>query len=154
MTNHTGASVRADHPTERSLSLSLEAEVMADADTGRLALVASTDPQLSDFAETSPARLRQMVTAARACLAEFERLADEQEARDTLAALLAEQDVAMIEAPLDKLMDVNDDLADRLACWAMESPDGRHYVIVPAGQDPIARVAAVRRVIEDMRGAS
>ncbi|MFF1544104.1 hypothetical protein [Streptomyces sp. NPDC058291] len=140
-------------PAERALSLTLEAEVMTD-DTGRLSLTASTDPQLSDFADVSPAGLRAMVATARHRLAEFERLADEQEARDTLGALIAEHDVIMIETPLDKLTDVDDDLADRLACWVMESPDGRRYVIVPAGQDPIDRLAAVRRVIENMRGAA
>ena len=148
------ANANLAHCAVRAVSLSLEAEVMLDADTGIPSLVASADPQLADFADVSPAGLRDMVAAARAQLAEFERLADEQEARDTLAALLVEQDVAMIEAPLDKLMDVDDDLADRLACWVMESPDGRRYVIVPAGQDPLERLAAVRRVIEDMRGAA
>ncbi|MFJ9740849.1 hypothetical protein [Streptomyces sp. NPDC101166] len=141
-------------PAERSLSLTLDAEVMADADTGALSLVASTDPQLSDIADVTPARLREMVAAARDRLAEFERLADEQEARDTLAALLAEHGILMVEAPLDKLMDVDDDLAARLACWAVESPDGRRYVIVPAGQDPVARLAAVRDLIASMPGGA
>src|ERR1051325_1314199 len=89
MTNHTGASVRPDHPATRQISLTLEAEVMAD-ETGRLSLVASTDPQLSDIADVTPARLRDLVAASRDRLAEFERLADEQEARDALDALLAE----------------------------------------------------------------
>ncbi|MGW1135620.1 hypothetical protein [Streptomyces griseoluteus] len=68
-------------PIERAVSLTLEAEVMTDADTGIPSLIASTDPQLHDLADVSPARLREMVAAARARLVEFERLADEHEAR-------------------------------------------------------------------------
>ncbi|MGW1134883.1 hypothetical protein [Streptomyces griseoluteus] len=76
-------------PVERAVSLTLEAEVMTDADTGIPSLIASTDPQLHDLADVSPARLREMVAAARARLAEFERLADEHEAR-----VLAQLEVA------------------------------------------------------------
>lgn len=68
-------------PEERAVSLTLEAEVMTDADTGIPSLVASTDPQLHDLGDVSPARLREMVAAARERLVEFERLADEHEAR-------------------------------------------------------------------------
>lgn len=138
-------------PAERALSLSLDAEVMADADTGRLALVASTDPQLSDFAEVAPARLRQMVASARARLAEFERLADEQEARESLRSLLAEHGLHVEEwdtATLDP------QLRERIqAVYDPTEGDGR-TVIVPAGQDPAERLDAVRKLISDMRGAA
>ncbi|WP_159039644.1 hypothetical protein [Streptomyces sp. TP-A0356] len=142
MTNKTTA-VSA----ERSVSLVLEAEVMMDADTGMLSLVASTDHHMADFGEVCPARLRRMVAEARAKLDEFERLADEYEAIDTLRAILAEHDLSLIEAPLDKLADVNDDLADRLACWVMETPGGHGYVIVPQEQGPIERLQTVSAFI-------
>ncbi|MDX3585993.1 hypothetical protein [Streptomyces europaeiscabiei] len=138
-------------PAERALSLSLDAEVMADADTGRLALVASTDPQLSDFAEVAPARLRQMIAAAQAKLAEFERLADEQEARETLRSLLAEHGLCVEEwdtATLDP------QLRDRIrAVYDPTEGDGR-TVIVPAGQNPIVRLTAVRELIAGIGGAA
>lgn len=130
-------------PAERVVSLVLEAEVMADVDTGRLALTASTDHHMTDLADVSPARLRQMVNEARTRLDEFERLANEYEARDTLNAILAEHDLTLIETPLDKLADINDDLAGRLGCWVMEAPDGRGYVVVPSDQDPIERLETV-----------
>jgi len=137
-------------PAERALSLTLEAEVMPDADTGRLTLVASTDSQLSDIADVTPARLRDMVAASRARLAEFERLADEQEARDTLAALLAEHGLRIEEWNLSTL---DSKLRDQIK--AVHDPvAGGDVIIVPAGQDPIARLAAVRELIEDMRGAA
>src|SRR5690348_1406952 len=84
-------------PAERAVSLVLEAEVMADADTGRLTLVASTDHQMTDLDDVSPVRLRKMVADARAKLDEFERLANEYEAIDTLRAILAEHGVEMEE---------------------------------------------------------
>jgi len=130
-------------PSERAVSLVLEAEIMADADTGRLALIASTDHHMSDLADVSPARLRRMVDEARTRLDEFERLAIEFEARDTLNAILAEHSLTMIEASLGKLADVDGALADRLDCWLMEAPDGRGYVVVPEGQDPSERLRHV-----------
>jgi hypothetical protein len=138
-------------PAERAVSLTLEAEVMADADTGRLSLVASTDPQLSDFDTVTPARLRDLVAATRARLAEFERLADEQEARDTLAALVAEQDVELEEwdtATLDPK------LRSKFVAFAMVREDGLRLVVVPAGQDPIERLSAVRSLIAGLGGAA
>jgi hypothetical protein len=86
-TELTGAPERADHPTtnvataERTVSLVLEAEVTTDLDTGRLALIASTDHHLSDLDEVSPDRLRTLIANARQRLDEFERLASEHEAR-------------------------------------------------------------------------
>lgn len=136
-------------PAERAVSLTLEAEVMADDESGRLCLVASADPQLADFGDVSPARLREMVVAARTQLAEFERLADEQEARDTLAALLAEHRMRIEEWNLSTL---DSKLRDRIK--AVHDPitgDGR-VIVVPAGQDPIARLSAVRDLIAGLQG--
>lgn len=145
------ANANLAHPAVRAVSLSLDAEVMTDLDTGELSLVASTDPQLSDLAEVSASRLRELITAARTGLAEFERLADEQEARESLAALLAEHRLSVEEwdtATLDP------QLRDRIqAVYDPTEGDGR-TVIVPAGQDPIVRLAAVRDLIADMRGAA
>lgn len=68
-------------PAERTVSLVLDAEVTTDLDTGRLALIASTDHHMSDLDEVSPSRLRVLVANARKRLDEFERLANEHEAR-------------------------------------------------------------------------
>ena len=147
----TPQSICSTLPAERSLSLTLEAEVMADDETGRLSLVASTDPRLADFGAVSPVGLRDMVAAARTRLAEFERLADEQEARDSLAALLAEQDVELEEwnpATLDPL------LRESFDAFAMRHLGDRMLVVVPQGQDPIVRLAIVRDLIAGMRGAA
>ena len=76
-------------PAERTVSLVLEAEVMADLETGRLALIASTDHHMTDLDEVSPERLRILIADARQRLDEFERLAAEHEAR-----ILAQLEVA------------------------------------------------------------
>jgi hypothetical protein len=131
----------------RAVSLVLDAEVMADADTGELALIASSDPQLSDLAEVTSTHLRRMIASARARLAEIERLADEQEARESLRSLLAENRLHVEEwdtAALDPK------LRDRIK--AVHDPtegDGR-TIVVPAGQDPHERLAAVRDLITHM----
>jgi hypothetical protein len=145
------ANANLAHCAVRAVSLTLEAEAMTDADTGRLSLVASTDPQLADIDGVTPARLRQMVAAARLRLADFERLADEQEARDTLAVLLAEHGLRVEEWDTGSL-----EPSMRSHIKAVHDPtvgDGR-TIVVPAGQDPIARLAAVRSLIDDMRGAA
>jgi hypothetical protein len=147
----TPQSICSTLPAERAVSLTLEAEVMADAETGRLSLVASTDPQLSDIGDVSPARLRDLVAASRGRLAEFERLADEQEARDTLAALVAEHDIELEEwdtATLDPK------LREAFVAFSMRHLVDRTLIVVPQGQDPIVRLAVVRDLISDMRGAA
>lgn len=138
-------------PAERAVSLTLEAEVMTDADTGIPSLVASTDPQLNDLGDVSPARLREMVVAARERLVDFERLADEQEARETLAVLLAEQQMRIEEwdtSTLDSL------LRDSLRAVHDPTVGDGCVIIVPADQDPIVRLAAVRDLLDEMRGAA
>ena len=138
-------------PAERALSLSLDAEVMTDLDTGELSLVASTDPQLSDLAEVSASRLRELIAAARNGLADFERLADEQEARESLRSLLAEHGLRVEEwdtASLDPR------LRDSIpAVYDPTEGDGR-TIIVPAGQDPIERLAAVGQLVAGIGGAA
>lgn len=144
------ANANLAHSSVRAVSLTLDAEVMVDSDTGTLSLVASTDPQLSDLAEVSSTGLRAMVTAARERLVEFERLADEHEARESLAALLVEHRMRIEEwdtATLDPR------LRDRIQA-VYDPTGGDRVVIVPADQDPTGRLAAVRELIAGIGGAA
>lgn len=138
-------------PGERAVSLVLEAEVMADLDTGRLTLIASTGHHQEDLREVVPARLRHMVAEARKRLDEFERLANEYEAVDTLRAIVAEHHLHVEEwdtATLDPK------LRERLmAVYDPTEGDGR-VIVVPAGQNPIERLQAVARIVADMDGAA
>lgn len=138
-------------PAERAVSLVLEAEVIADADTGRLTLIASTDHHMSDLDDVSPARLRKLIAEARAKLDEFERLANEYEAIDTLRAILAEHGVEMEEWDTASL---DPKLRRSFAAFAMLHKDGSRLVVVPQGQDPIERLAAVAELIRDIGHAA
>jgi len=113
----------------RTISLTLEAEVMLDADTG----------------------IPSLVAAARTQLAEFERLADEQEARDTLAALLVEYGIELEEWDTASL---DPKLREAFDAFGMLPEGGPRLVVVPVGQDPIDRLAAVRKLIGYLDGAA
>ncbi|CAM5254563.1 hypothetical protein [Streptomyces coeruleorubidus] len=132
---------------ERAVSLILEAEVMTDLDTGELTLIASTDHHQGDLDEVSPARLREMVADAHARLAAFERLADEQEARETLRALLAEHEVEMEEWDASTL---DPKMREAFKAFAMVRKDSLRLVVVPLGQSPIERLAVVRDLVAHM----
>ncbi|MGW3200684.1 hypothetical protein ACWDBD_40195 [Streptomyces sp. NPDC001118] len=134
---------------EHSLSLVLEAEVMMDADSGMLSLVASTDHHLSDFGEVAPARLRRMVAEARAKLDQFERLANEYEAIDTFRAIVVEHHLHVEEWDLANL---DAKFRGKFVAFAALTDDGRRVVVVPKGQDPVERLAAVAELVRDMDG--
>jgi hypothetical protein len=144
------ANANLAHCAVRAVSLTLDAEVMVDSDTGVLSLVASTDPQLSDLAEVTSSGLRSMVASARARLVEFERLADEQEAREMLRSLLVEHRLRIEEWDTVAL---DPKLRDRIQA-VYDPTEGDRVVIVPAGQDPIGRLAAVRELIAGIGGAA
>ena len=136
-------------PVERSLSLVLEAEVMMDADSGMLSLVASTDHHLSDFGEVAPAQLLRMVAEARMKLNEFERLAHEYEAIDTLRAIVAEHHLHVEEWDLANL---DAKFRDKFVAFAALTGDGQRAIVVPKGQNPIERLAAVAELVRDAEG--
>ena len=82
-----------------------------------------------------------------------------------LAAAQAKADevIAAVATPIDgrpmlrieewNLSTLDSKLRDQIK--AVHDPvAGGDVIIVPAGQDPIARLAAVRELIEDMRGAA
>jgi CO dehydrogenase/acetyl-CoA synthase gamma subunit (corrinoid Fe-S protein) len=132
---------------EQSISVTLTAEIMRDLDDGRPTLIAATESNLGDLRETSPARLRSMVAAARTKLDQIEQLANEHEARDTLRAIVAEHSLNLYEDDLSDLPEV----ARTFACFAMRHKDGRTIVVVPQGQDPIERVKAVAELVNDIQ---
>jgi hypothetical protein len=137
-------------PREQSLSTFLHVETMVDLDNGQLRLLASTETNLGDLQEHSPARLLGMVADARVQLDRIERLAQEFEAHDTLAAIIAEHDLTVIVIGCDGLAEHHHELADQLTCWIARDSDGRKYAVVPEGQDPIERTHAVARAVADI----
>ncbi|MEV8546267.1 hypothetical protein [Streptomyces sp. NPDC051572] len=133
-------------PRELSLSTFFTVEVMIDPDTGKPTLCTAADPTLGDFRETSPARALGMVEEIEARLVQAKRLIREHEARDTLAAILAEHHARMEEWDTDLADPL---LRDRFLAGAYVE-DGQLVVVVPLGQDPIERVDAVAKAVNNV----
>ena len=133
---------------EQSLSAFFHVETMNDLDDGRSTLLTATETNLGDLRETSPARALGMLADARAQLDQAEQLIKEHEARDPLAAILAEHGLTLIEVDMRTVAEFADDLAPHLRCWAGKD-NGRLIVWVPKGQDPIERVNAVVALVND-----
>jgi hypothetical protein len=135
-------------PREQSLSNFLHVEIMNDLDNGRPTLVTATETNLGDLRETSPARALGMVADARAQLDRIERLIKVHEARDTLAAILAERHARLEEWDTDNAGDL---LRDRFGASAYFEKR-QMVVVVPLGQDPVERTyfvaMAVNRLAE------
>lgn len=134
---------------EQSLSTFRHVEVMHDLDDGRPTLLIATESNLGDLRETSPARALSMIAEAEAELNEQRRLINEFEARTTLAAILAEHDLTLIEVDTVKAAEHFGDLAPRLACWSARE-NGRTVVWVPKGQSPVTRTNAVATLANDL----
>ena len=135
-------------PSNQRERLVIEAEVWKDIEGGPDTFCVTTEDAACE--PMSPARFLGMVTEARAKLDRMERLAREFEARDTLAAILAEHDLTLVEVDLQEVAAFGPDLARCLGCWAGKE-NGRLIVWVPAGQDPITRTNAVASLVNDPR---
>ncbi|MFG2855668.1 hypothetical protein ACGFZ9_34210 [Streptomyces mirabilis] len=134
-------------PRAQCTRVVLEAEIWQDPDGGPDTLCVTTDELACE--PTVPARLRRMVVDARATLDKMERLADEQEARDTLAAIVAENDLQVEEWNADSL---DPKMRDRFVAFLAVPKKGRTIVVVPEGQDPVERVNAVAGLVADIEG--
>jgi hypothetical protein len=135
---------------EQSISAFCHVEIMHDLDDGRATLCIATESNLGDFREASPARALGVIEDIEALIAKAKRLIREYEARDTLAAILAEHDLQIEEwdtATLDPKL--------RGQLMAVHDPtlgNGR-TIVVPTGQDPIERLNAVARAVSNMEQA-
>jgi hypothetical protein len=133
-------------PTTQHVRLVLEAEIFQDTDGGPDSLIYSTDTVACE--PVSPARMLGMVAEARAQLDAMERMAREFEARDTLAAIVAEHHLQLEEWDLANL---DENLRSKFVAFAAVLKDGQRIVVVPQGQDPIKRVNAVSKLINDLQ---
>ncbi|MFJ8027421.1 hypothetical protein [Streptomyces sp. NPDC096311] len=134
-------------PRSQCVRLVLEAEIFQDLEGGPDELVVTTDELACE--PVAPARLRRMVADARATLDAIERLARRYEAEDTLRAILAEHDLTLVEVAMDEVAEFGPDLAARLQCWSGKE-NGRQIVWVPQGQDPVERVDAIAKLVNDL----
>lgn len=126
---------------EQRVRLVIEAEIFTDPDGGPDSLIATTDAMACE--PVCPARMLSMVAAAEAKLADIKRLAKVFEARDTLAAIIAEHDLKVEEWDT---ADLDPSLRERLEAWHWIE-NGEHVVAVPKGQDVIERLNAITSLV-------
>lgn len=132
---------------EQSVTVSLTAEIMNDLDTGEPSLLASTQGNLGDLAEVSVTTLMRQVRETRAQLDRIEGLANQYADAYLLPAFIERYGIELIETSIDKLTREDPDLAAGFRAWSAAKNDGTLIVVVPEGQAPVERLAAIRDVV-------
>jgi hypothetical protein len=136
---------------EETRRAALSVEVMNDLDTGQPMLLASTEANQGDLQVVTPAQVLAKVNEQRAQLDRIEALANEYAAAVVLPAFLEAYGIEMIETSLAGLTKADPGLASRFTALSALKTDGTFIVVVPEGQAPILRLAAVRELIHDLR---
>ncbi|PAK25815.1 hypothetical protein CJD44_14410 [Streptomyces sp. alain-838] len=132
---------------EQSKVASLTAELMIDAEDGQLNLLASTLGNAADLQVISPTGLLEMVANQRKQLDQIEALAQEYAEKVAIPALLTKYGFELEELDVASLFEGHPKLATGFGAFAAVHDDGRSIVVVPAGQAPIVRLAAIRDLI-------
>ncbi|MGY4917487.1 hypothetical protein ACWD9K_20085 [Streptomyces sp. 900116325] len=135
----------------QSISLTLDAEIMTDADTGERILIASTTHHQDDLNVVTPAQLRSKVAAARAELSKFEELADRFEAAAAFDAFVAEHHLQVEKWDTSTLPD---HLRNSFLAHSFKLTDGRTIIVVPIGQDPAISLRSVRELVAHLERAA
>ncbi|MFG3110565.1 hypothetical protein [Streptomyces tendae] len=148
----TTSTARSTLP-EQCIVASLTAEVMLDLDDGQPNLLASTLGNQTDLQVISPRALLQMVNRQRAQLDQIEALAQEYAEKVLTPAFLDEYGIELEELDPASLFQSNPRLAAGFHAFCARHVDGRTLVVVPTGQKPIARLAAIRDLVEHMQEA-
>ncbi|MEV0183847.1 hypothetical protein AB0I54_31865 [Streptomyces sp. NPDC050625] len=136
--------------TEQSITASLTAEIMTDLDNGQPTLVASTQGNQGDVQVVTPAQLLAKVNQARAQLDRIEALANEYAAASVIPAFIKHYGIELIESSLDGLAEIDPDLAAGFKAFAALKKDNTFTVVVPKGQAPVERLAAIRGLVLDL----
>ncbi|MFH8528145.1 hypothetical protein ACH4GE_06920 [Streptomyces tendae] len=142
-TAQPGSTTASASISEQCIVASLTAEVMADADDGQFNLLASTLGNAADLQVISPTALLQMVNRQRAQLDQIEALAQEYAEKVLTPAFLDEYGIELEELDAASLFEDNPKLAAGFGAFAAVHTDGRTLVVVPAGQKPTVRLAAI-----------
>ncbi|GHA60951.1 hypothetical protein GCM10010330_10900 [Streptomyces tendae] len=151
MTSIPQATTTSPALPEQCIVASLTAEVMADADDGQLTLLASTLGNAADLQVISPRALLQMVNRQRAQLDQIEALAQEYAEKVLLPPFLDEYGIELEELDPASLFQSNPKLAAGFHAFAAVHKDGRTLAVVPTGQKPTARLAALVALIDHMQ---
>lgn len=136
---------------EQCIVASLTAEVMADLDDGQLTLLSSTFVGLADLQVISPDALLDKVALQRRQLDQIEALAQEYAAKVSIPALLDEHGIELEELDPASLFETNPKLAAGFHAFIAVHTDGHTLVVVPTGQKPTVRLAAIRSLVSHMQ---
>ncbi|MFD5297189.1 hypothetical protein ACFWJU_18520 [Streptomyces mutabilis] len=136
---------------EQSIVANLTAEVMVDVEDGQPSLIASTLANQADLQVISPTALLQLVDRQRAQLDQIEALAQEYADKVAIPAFLEEFGIELEELDTTELADLNPKLAAGLHAFSAVMKDGTWLVVVPKGQVPTTRLAAIRDLVNHMK---
>jgi hypothetical protein len=136
---------------EQSITTSLCFEIMHDLDDGHPALLASTQGNLGDLAEVGPTEAIRRLREARAHLDQAEQLINQYTEAHTLPAFLQVYNVTLVETGLEGFAETNPKLAAGFKAFGALKTDGTLIVVVPEGQPPVDRLAAVRAIVFDLQ---
>ncbi|WP_406199204.1 hypothetical protein OG331_22920 [Streptomyces sp. NBC_01017] len=149
--NHlVSTSAPASTLPEQSLSTILHVEIMNDLDDGRPTLVAATEGNLGDLQEVTPSQLLAKVAKLRADADRIEALANEYAATVVIPAFVEHYSIDLIETSLDGLAEISPAIAEGFRAFAARQSDSTFIVVVPEGQAPVVRLAAIRELVLDL----
>jgi hypothetical protein len=131
---------------EQCLGTFVHVEIMNDLDDGRSTLMVSAETNLGDLAEVGPSDAMRKVREARAQLDEAERLINEYAETVTLPAFIEQFGIELVETDIEGLAGIDAEVAAGFRALCARK-DGAFVVVVPKGQAPVERVAAVRDLV-------
>lgn len=124
------------------------AEIITDYDSGELTLCIASKQDLSDYQAATAGQAADLAQQLRAKADQIEALANEYAETVVLPVLIREYRIDLQEWDITTLDPM---LRERLRSWRMTDGD-RTVVIVPTGQSPIERLAAVADVVRSLDG--
>ncbi|WP_030173193.1 hypothetical protein [Streptomyces sp. NRRL S-813] len=136
---------------EQRVTAFAHAEIMIDADTGQPTFCIATEQTLGDFEAATPARGLAAAEKLREEADRIEALANEYAATVVIPAFIETYSIELEELDMAKLCEDAPDLAAKFQAFSAVKNDGSILVAVPAGQNPIARLAAIRDLVLDLR---
>jgi hypothetical protein len=134
---------------DQEITANLTVEIMTDLDDGQPTLLASTGSNQGDLQVVTVAQALTKIAEQSAKL-ELQRQLVSEYAVHLLAQFVQSYSIELIEVGTAGLANGQPDLTSRF-CAASEVTDkGAFIVVVPEGQSPVERLAAVRDLILDM----
>ncbi|QFZ75069.1 hypothetical protein GFH48_18955 [Streptomyces fagopyri] len=141
-----GVQVPTARIAEQSITAFALAEIITDSDSGEPTLCISSDQHLSDYQAATAGQAAALAQQLRAKADQIEALANEYAERVVLPAFISEYRIELEEWDVSTLDPM---LREHLRSWRMTEGD-HTVVIVPTGQSPIERLAAVADVVRSL----